>query len=420
MKIKKSVLFILFLLVIPNIFAIEIILSKDIYSPRETLHAEITGNFISLSSDNIFIYEDGVPRSDPVIKGLTKQGNIYYFYAVLPNKEGNFSLRIEDIDYIKSGELRTETLFSDFAIIRGDKALSINPGFLFADEILIRIKSLEGDSEVNMVLDETGETKTLFLIEDLEEIIKFSSEGIISRKSNLNINNYNIPIFLNKRTETFQKKIILDFIPFELTGTINPGIDYFFDLILKNSGKEDLTNIKLASDFEAVISPQFIDFLGAGENLHINVTINSEDKTENLTGKISAEIKNQTIDLSVLFKITEEETEVDLNGTSITETLSCLEIGEICLEGQNCEGEITSSLEGPCCIGKCIEKAKSNYYWIIGVLLLIILVFIIWYAYKKAKRKQKPKSTEEILREKSKKYKERMKGDEVFRKLDKV
>ena len=66
---------------IASVNSIELDILRGSYSPRETLQAEITGNFISLNSDNLFIYKEGIPRATPVISDLTKYGDKYYYYA---------------------------------------------------------------------------------------------------------------------------------------------------------------------------------------------------------------------------------------------------------------------------------------------------------------------------------------------------
>jgi hypothetical protein len=69
-------------------------------------------------------------------------------------------------------------------------------------------------------------------------------------------------------------------------------------------------------------------------------------------------------------------------------------------------------LDGSCCVGECKEKKQSSYGWIIGIILLMIVVALIWFFYSKY-RKRKPKSTEDILRDKSDSFKGRMEGTQV-------
>ena len=42
------------------------------------------------------------------------QNNIYYFYAILPNREGNFTLRIKDALYSTAGELKTDEIIKNY------------------------------------------------------------------------------------------------------------------------------------------------------------------------------------------------------------------------------------------------------------------------------------------------------------------
>ena len=58
---KRGIIFgiMLGLILLPSILAVEINLVKDNYFGMETLQADITGNFISLDSENVFIYEEG-------------------------------------------------------------------------------------------------------------------------------------------------------------------------------------------------------------------------------------------------------------------------------------------------------------------------------------------------------------------------
>ena len=120
MKRWKNKLFLIILLLIflitPSILALEIKLSGDSYQPGETLQAEITGNFVSLKLENVLVYKEGIPRSNPVISDLTYQDGIYYFYALLPKQEGNFSLRIEDSQYFEQENLKSDTIIKNFII----------------------------------------------------------------------------------------------------------------------------------------------------------------------------------------------------------------------------------------------------------------------------------------------------------------
>jgi len=421
-------LFIIVLIILPTIYAIEIKLSKESYYSGETLQAEITGNFIFLKSENILLYRDETPRSLPVISDLSRQGDKYYFYALLPNKKGNYSLKIEDSQYISLGKLITEPIIKDFKIESINQSsdqiiLSINPGFLIAKEdFSIKIKSLSKNQEITTIFDQI---KNLSLIEGVEKTVYFS---LPNEDSNLKIADYNVPIFLIQKSndsifpETRKLRFRTLKLISELKAVVTPEQNYFFELFLENTGEENLTNIKLSSDLDAVITPNQIDFLKSKSNIPINITISIPNQNEDLLGEISAEFNDEKISLPVLFEITGNKEEVDLTGTTIKEKLSCSEIGEICSVSEKCDGEETNSLEGTCCKGDCIEIPQSNYRLIIGIIIAILIVILIAYSYWKLKKRQKPKSTKEIFREKSGRYNERVAGksEEVSKKLEKV
>lgn len=426
---KKSVLIILVILTLPSILAIDLTFSKTDYQPQETMQAEIVGNFISLTKDNIFIYTNNKTHPEPVIKDLIKFQNKYYFYAVLPNYEGNFTFTIENIEYLQRGKIITEPITRDFKIIyKNTSDLSINPGFATVNkDFNLKIKSLFTNQEVTATLEETGESHTISLIESLEETINFKTPETLSQISYVKIKDYSIPVF-NLKTPSLDQEITLEFIPYELRGTIIPENEYSFKIIIKNPTNKNLTDITFSSSIDAIIIPNEIEILRANAIEVINLTISVSEAPESFSGKLTAKIVNNTFDLPIYFNITQDETEVDLTDASdvVSEDfLSCSDIGTICSENQICNSETTPSLEGSCCLGDCIEEEKSSYSTYVGIILILILIaiviFFIWKIRKK--QKQKIKSPAQLLKEKSDKYKERMQNpesQEVSKSLDKI
>jgi len=190
-------LVILSLLLISTISAVEIKLSKNSYQPMETLQVEITGNFIdSLSKSNVLLYKEGIPHSTPAISDLTKYEDINYFYAILPNQEGNFSLKIENVRYVDAGTQKTETIEKKFIIKKGNQsALQINPGFVnTGQDFSIDVTNLYGNDKILASFNK--ETKNLSIIPDSKKIITFSIKNITSGKQELTINGYKIPVFI--------------------------------------------------------------------------------------------------------------------------------------------------------------------------------------------------------------------------------
>ncbi|MEK6859596.1 MAG: hypothetical protein AABX54_02165 [Nanoarchaeota archaeon] len=425
MKKEKLCILFLALLLIPNIIAIEITLSKESYQPRETMQAQITGTFISLSSDNILIYEGDKVHSEPVIKALTKQNNIYYFYALLPNRESNFSLRIENTEYISSGEIKTSTIIKDFSIKKtNESALSINPGFILSNkDFSIKIKPLS-NQKLSATLEASGQTKNLSLIEEREETLKFSVSNLYSN-TNLKINNYNIPVFIFKKQPDSNVNVSdiirLDFSPPELRAKVLSGESYSFNIILQNSGNIDLSNITISNNLNAVIFPVSIKSFKAGNSVYLNITllVPLESKA-NISGFIIIKSAENNFSVPIMLEIAKTQKEVNLTQTGLTTSLNCINIGKICLNTQKCSGELTSSIEGPCCKGDCTEQKATNYSTIIGIILVVIVIGLLAFVYFKSKQKQKLKSTDEIYLEKSKKFEDRMSGEEVSGRLGRI
>ena len=406
--------------------AIDITLSKDTYSPLETLQAEITGNFVTLSNENINIYEQGIPRLVPVKSGLTKQDETYYYFATLPNKEGNYTFVIENTEYLTQGEENSVAIIKNFTIKKTNlTALSINPGFVETKEdFSIKVISPFKDQRIIATLEATNQSKIVNLIESEEKSIDFSIVNLNSGRTNIRIGGYIIPVFISKEIIPPQTQNLI-FSPPEIIATITPGQNYFFKIFIENYGDSNLTNIKISSNINAVIKPDTLD-LKSGERKIVNLTIPITDNAKNnVTGKITLNYNDKSLDLNVFFNITQNQSKVNLTGTTVT-NLSCTSKGKLCVYPEICSKETTYSLEGSCCLGDCIEKAApADYGWIFGLILLALLAVLAFFLIKRARQRQKLKSPEEMLEDKSKRFNERMNpptkpSEEVSGKLGRI
>jgi len=429
MKTKKGALSILLLilLIIPNIIAIDITLSKDTYSPLETLQAEITGNFVTLANENLNIYEQGVPRAIPVISGLTYQSEKYFYYASLPNKEGNYTFVIENTIYLAEGEEKSVPIIKNFTIKKTNfTSLAVNPGFVVTrEDFSIKVNSPFKNQKIVAILEATNQSKTLNLIESVEETIDFSIANLNSGRTNIRVGEYIIPVFISKEIIPPQNQKLV-FSPSEIIATVTPGQNYFFKIFIENYGDTNLTDIRFTSNLNAVIKPETID-LKRGERKIINLTIPiSENAKKNVSGKITVNYNDKSLDFNVFFNITQNQSQVNLNGTTVTPGLSCTGKGKLCVYPELCTTQTTNSLEGPCCLGDCIEKAPpADYGWVFGLVLLALLAVLAFFLVKRARQRQKLKSPEEIFDEKSKRFDERMNpptrpSEEVSGKLGRI
>lgn len=403
---KELALFVILLIFLPFISALEVKLSKSVYSPRETLQAEISGNFLSLKSENLMIYKQGKVHSEPVLQGLTNQDRIYYFYAILPNEQGNYSLKIENAEYIESGNYKSDPITIDFLINKtNESSLSINPGFIFTNkDFSLKVKALDKNQNIIIKFENQSFNKTLY--EESEETISFSIKNIPTKTSSITLGKYSIPVFIvndltNSNTPDSISK--LDFSIKNITAVISPNKTYFFTFYIENNGQKNLANITLNNTINLILLPYKIDIINIQEKKQINMTVFiPENQKKNISGNISLGYSNSSIALPVFFEITNNSSKVTLPGINSTNSLSCKNIGKICLTDEECKGQLTPSLEGTCCIGECQKKKQSSSNWIYGIILLIIVIaiagFILW-KYKQ-KKNLRPKSIDEIMREK--------------------
>lgn len=420
---KKSVIILLTILLIPNILAIQITPSKESYQPQELFQAQITGNFISLSEDQISIYKDGKVHSEPIIGALTKQNDVYYFYAILPNQPGNYSLKIENANYLERGTIKSDPISTPIIILlKNESDLYINPGFILADnDFSIKVKSLYGNTDLTAIFEATGEEKQLSLTEQKEVTLNFNLPLLGPGQTKVTINDYEIPVFLIRN---IPPEINLEFIPHIIEGTITSNQEYGFSVLIRNPSNEDLENLVFSSDINTIFSPSTIELLEPNQTAFINITIKIENATNNLKGKITAVSGNETYYLPISFSITQNESEVEVIDATpnqdIGSTLSCSQLGSICLSDQSCNGDTVDSLEGPCCIGICEQSENSSTSTYIGIGLIVILLILIGYVVMRARSKKRMKSAEQILADKQEKYKKRIKGEQVEHQLDSV
>ncbi|MGV8152133.1 MAG: hypothetical protein ACP5OG_03555 [Candidatus Nanoarchaeia archaeon] len=453
--------------------AAEITILKSQYQPMETLQGEISANFIdSITQDNIFLYKEGTPRPIPAINGVIYFNDLYYFYIVLPNQEGNFTIEVAS-DYSESGSIKN-TLNKSFAIKRtNESALSINPGFIHEkDSFLITIKSLYNPQNIEASLETTQEKKNIYLLEDSETTLDFSLKQATSQKINLKINNYNIPVFVInpakplvgnhtecinytcvvvngtgdnlceeigkycnyslEHTECINNECVLvagqgtnacilnqtctsfsqlRFSKNSLYGALAPGTNFMIPVALQNIASSPIKNITLTSDFNAKIIPSTIAILNSSQAFIINITISIDKKQEkNITGNIIASSENTILKLPVFIEVAKNSSQVSTQNLTGVPGYSCQALkGELCMYNETCVGgNQTRSLEGNCCLGKCTPVSSGSSYTWI-IGLIIILALIGLGAYFYLKsKKQKFSTPSEILSKRADDFKERI------------
>jgi hypothetical protein len=240
----------------------------------------------------------------------------------------------------------------------------------------------------------------------------------------LSVGNYNVSVFLLNGLEDVgvvdEAKIKI--VAVDLRGSLDKGKDYTFEIVLENVGNLNISDIKLSSDLDVVFEPSLIEVLVIEEKRIVNVTVLEVD--ENVSGEINVKYGDAYSNLPLSFGVDGEEVIVEVDDSEDVdddEEFGCVDIGgEICSDDLNCDEDSVASSDGPCCLGECVEDSGGFNWWAIGLLIFIVIGLFGLYFYKRMRGNQKPKSSGEILNDKSERFKNRMRGKEVGGSLGRV
>lgn len=394
--------------------AVEIKFSKDIYSPGETLQAEIYGSFPDgLDLENIHFYRE---RNIPVEYDLLKLKDKYLLYALLPSKEGDYSLKIKDTSYETDTGISYSDIVKEFRIqtsnLTNKTPLSINPGFILTrEDFYIRLKA---NNNVDVEAEFLGEKQSVSLIGREEEKIYFSVGEITNyTETTIKIGEYIIPVIIfPKTTQIIIQTPKFRFNPLELEVTILKKESYSFKVALVNYGDKDLTNIGLSSNvlgLDVEMNPESIPELGEGEKEFIDVTFSSK-KEGNFSGKIIASVDGLSAELEINIDVTENESEIIENpedNAGYIEEKGCEDSGgNFCKAGEKCSVSLELTIDGYCCKGECITGSGSDTSWVWGLVIILVVVGgMVFFSIYMKKRQKKPI---DILKQRQDKYQERM------------
>ena len=400
---KRSVILILLLLIFPIISAVEFEMKEE-FSQGETLMAKVSGNFLfPLQKENIFFYRAHVRI--PLEYNIKKIDEDYYIYALLLGKEPkNYSIALENIRYMKGGEMSEENIIRNFTINNQTADFSINPGFVSGTEFSIEVQNLQDkkitievktkentniseETYQELIILKSGQKKDIDFVFEVQEpvfkIIELSTENL----------NYEIPASI-PATE-IQEEEVFKFEPQTLIISAPTESETSKIIYLYNTGDEEITNINisLSNSLESyvTISRESIDKLDANSNIPIELVFSSEEEFE-LEGHIRAKEGENIIYSQISIKFLEGYIPVQELPQNYT-TKTCAEMGySICSRDEECNSDnVIYAKDDVCCIGICQEKEKTSAGKIIGIVILIIIIGVgIWFYKKKYKKAKKP------------------------------
>lgn len=401
---KKLVIIFIFLLLFPLISSVEFEMKTE-FNQGETLVTVVSGNFLDqITRDNIFFYKGHV-RIPMIYEVGTIEGD-FYIYAMLTGKEqGNYSIVIQNVRYMKGVEISEEDIVKNFTITENTTDFSLNPGFIIASEdFFLEVQNLQEErmtiqidtpeafiSETSLEL-KSGELKrinfklneeTLNLSSAFEEI-KLSSENT----------DYSVPVFVMSDINITEeeKGVNFKFEPHIVDVSLATDSDSKRIVYILNTGASvENISISVSPLLEPYVTvlPQEINTFEENSTEKIEIFITSGTEEIIIEGQIFAEAENFTSSLILILDFIKDFIPEEPEGDGIITT--CAQIGGvICSAGERCAGETTPTKDGICCLAQCEEIKKSSTGKIIGwgiVILVILLLFWFFKKYKKVKPK---------------------------------
>jgi len=431
---KTNLLISIFLLFIPLITSIEIDM-KTSFDQGETLIAKISGDFYEAISKEDIVFNRGHVRTS-IIPFVVKINNDFYIYAQLFGKSPNdYSIILENVKYIQGNRIIEEDISKNFSITENFADFSINPGFIITDkDFFIEVKNLQ-DYEIvvsSRISDKSyesnegffaslfGDTKTedsIILNFNETRKINFEVEGFekfsLIELSNENLR-YEIPVYISSKEVIEEKEVIEDkeevnfrFEPSEIDVSIATNSETFRIIYLRNLGVEEIEDISLTVSDSLIPYVAFsIDEIRRIEGnsvKKIDVYFYSYDDEEVIEGQIIAISGEDSSYASVFMNYLKDY--IPVNGEEIEEKFvleKCSELnGRFCNPNQQCEGEIEYATDGVCCIGSCTEIKASSTGVVIGwVIIILIVISLIWFYFKRYKGVRGVSDLVNVLRKK--------------------
>ena len=380
MNNKKNILILtlfLVILIIPQIYSLEIQMSSQI-PQGETTIAKLEGNFLdSISKENIEFYRGAAKV--PFVYDVGQINGIYYIYFQTSGKsQNNYSISIQNIRYYNGSSISNQPISKNFTITSETADFSISKGFVITGEnFSIFLQNLNSDSL----------------------IIKFNTEILSGSFGNLEF--------------YFQNNLV------ENSFTIFSGETEELEIHLQNINETTIRNLILSSENTEYEIPIYIIAQNLPqenpENNSENETLNNpeeinetENETEddggsfwdlfkkkNETENSETNSENNSDEYEIIIDDNGNEYAVDNNGNIINAPASsktCSELkGSVCSSNQICQNDnSTYASDAKCCLSSCVKKTSNKNTKIIGwVIIGVILILLIWFKIKFGKTRRR-------------------------------
>jgi hypothetical protein len=376
---------------------------------------KVSGNFlVAPTKADVFFYSGHVRI--PMDYDVANIQGDYYIYASLVGKsEGNYSISVENVKYMKGSSVVTDNIVRNFSITNKTADFSVKPGFVSTSGdfyldvqnlqdnlIVIDVNTISNISGRDIIISDSGGKADSISVKSGEiKRINFelgngnASLNLIELKTE-NID-YLIPVYIS--TSSYQSQIQeptqkLD--PTELILPIPTNSVTKRTVYLYNTGDTEIKNISFSLSDEispfANISQNYTATLAANDNFPVELSFFSTGETE-VQGTLKANINGEKILYSsISLKFLNNYTPSNESGQYTTQT--CTELGgNVCADTAPCNLVPVHAKDNVCCLGICTPSSGNNSSTRIIIAIAIIVVMVaglFWFYKKKYKKAKKP------------------------------
>lgn len=415
---KRGIIFVLLILSINLALAApNLAFNKQDISLGETIFGTLSGNFEDQIQDSSLLFYQGVKQVF-FESGITAYNGTYYLY-ISPTKEGNFTLKINNILY-RDPELKSVNLERSFTVTKRNQSLSITPGVLVTSSGKDITFANRGSTDLNVSYEFEGNKSDFPLAAGSFMQIPFYPRNDFSFLKVTSYETFNVPIILlrltnNTNSSNYQP---IGSVPSFLKVQLNENQSQTKQIILVNPNKVDVQAFLSKNSSLYNATPVIVPAEGTQA---INLTFLAPSQgVFNDSLKITFNPAVNTLDIPIdIFVYSTNYTIPSLNNTSTAPTgrVYCSSLlGKICSSGQYCNGTSSQAIDGYCCIGNCYSPVSvtppqetSGSGWLIGIIIVAILGVGGYFVYKKY-QKTTPKTPTQTIKEKSDIYEKRISG----------
>jgi hypothetical protein len=396
---KKSFIFILLVLLVPLISAVQIDMKSN-YTQGETLIAQVSGNFLTqIQQQNVLLYSGHVRVS--FIPIVQKAGDIFYVYGQLDGKSpGNYSLVVSGVTYSESGKNNNSDIVQNFTIKNNSADFSITPGFVESnDAFIINAQNLADKSIIigSFLKNSTPltSTTTTQIGSGQTKQISFSFNSMDSNQlifAVLQTNNtlYEIPVFIPANMSSENNSLpLLVFQPQQEYFSLTTNSNLSSYLSIFNSGQNQKINLSISDNLQPYVIIPFQIVAKSNSTALIPINITSRSAEAFIEGQITAVSPNSTAFFSLILNFSSSYVPPP-NGTVLYQTCSQLS-GTFCSDDKVCSVQTQKAKDGVCCSGTCQSINNNAAGKIIGwVLVAIVFLFVIFFLIRKYRKAKRP------------------------------